>query len=178
MNIIDAIKSNDFNEIKKIIDNDENIVKEIDSSKALFDAIRIGNTDVVRLLLDVKVNVNIVNDYGSSTISGALGIRRLASDLDDKNDKYLEIIKMLINYEAEVNHRGIKGATPLIEAVKNHDIHACHLLLVYQADANMDDNSLKSALYYAIEEEQNEMVDFLRKPFSYWYDIRKELEAD
>ncbi|UKZ82545.1 hypothetical protein TrVFT333_010334 [Trichoderma virens FT-333] len=77
--------------------------------------------------------------------------------------KYPEIVKILLEYKAEVNAVDVSDQTPLHIAAETGCVEAAKQLMFANADTEAVDNSGKSPLYYAIKNQRFPMVEAIVK---------------
>ncbi|EFK96609.1 peptidase M56 BlaR1 [sediment metagenome] len=97
---IDSLMS----EIKNRIQNGENLNERDSHDEALLDsAIRLGNAEAVRLLIEAGADVNIQNQHGRTPLIEAIG--------------HDDIVQLLIDAKADLNHiYPVSDTTALMEA--------------------------------------------------------------
>ena len=105
-------------------------------------AIRRGNYQVVKLLLDNGADPNISDNFGSTPLISAT----------HKNN--YDMVKLLLDKEADVNLKTVGGLSALQGAIinsnKNVDINIIRLLLEKGSDPNILSGTNKSMRQYAI----------------------------
>ncbi|XP_008548013.1 putative ankyrin repeat protein RF_0381 [Microplitis demolitor] len=85
------------------------------------------NYDIVKYLIDNGVDINVaLENFDSTTGETAL---HLAAATGTK-----EIIKLLLDNNANINAKNIKGITPIIKAVKANNHDAMDALMEYRPD--------------------------------------------
>ena len=125
----------------------------LDHNSQILEAIALGKPRVVRRLLDGRADPNY---QGGANMSSPL---MLACEIKDENAREV-IIDMLLNKGADVNLQDAAGKTALIRAVLN-DIPSFSKLLQHGADVGMVDIDGNSALSYAAELGDADMVQQL-----------------
>lgn len=134
--------------IKKIINQDQNIIDKKNSSGYTALMLAIANSytcsteNTVKILVDAGANVNLQNKCGVSTLGFALSY--------DKNN----IFEMLINAGINTNLQNKDGKTVLMGAAHSkdaHNIEKIKILLRACANVNLQDTSGRTALMYASE---------------------------
>jgi ankyrin repeat protein len=139
--IFNAARTGDLAKIKKyFIRHNTFDMQDKNGASLLIIAARHGKTDVVKYLLEIGANVNLINKDGASALWFAVA-----------SDKFNDtIVNILINNNADVNVvDSIYMNTPLMLASAKGRIDAVDLLLDHGAEANKKDKSFASALYYA-----------------------------
>ena len=136
----------------------------------LLNAAWIGNSEAVRFLLDLGVNVDCTNEQGSTAlmlatdcrhepvvqtlISGGANVNIQGNDgwtalmLASQNDQF-QVAELLLNKQANVNHTANDGWTALMLASQNGHFQVADLLLNKQADVNHTSNNGATALMLA-----------------------------
>jgi len=111
-----------------------------EDEEELFEAVKQGNIDKAKELLDKGINVNVRGDYSWTPL-------HLAA-----RNKHVDLTKFLLEYGADINARSISGRTPLYYAVWNRYTDIVKLLLNHGANVDVRDNegwtSLHLAVYY------------------------------
>jgi ankyrin repeat protein len=121
-------------------------------------AVRDGNAEMVKLLLDRGANVNAADDYHRGPLFAAIDLRNFNhdkyDDLPTDGREPLELIKTLIAKGANVNQQAdtvpvhglmqfdgswvnFDGQTPFIRAALSGDIEVMRLLVAAGADPNI-----------------------------------------
>lgn len=127
---IEAIKSNHYNSIEKLIQRGADINKKEKETKLtpLMIAIKKQNFKVVDLLLRSGIKEEILNPT-----SLLAPISPLLVSVRERN--YL-ITETLLLHEVDPNFEGEEGFTPLLAAIKNKDLSLVKLLIRNGADLN------------------------------------------
>ena len=142
-----------------------------------------GHLNVVNILLNAGANVDEIDEDHSTALMLAAhkGHHSIVSQLianganvDKKNgvgrtpllvaseERHLEVIEKLLSAGAKVNEPDeIYNSTPLLCAVFNRYTKVTYLLLDYDADVTKQDDSGRTALHFAAETGQLEVVDIL-----------------
>ena len=113
----------------------------------LIGAVIAGRTDIVRLLLQNGAAVDMKHHWdGKTALSlAAGGITTEAG----KREPRVDVLQVLLDYDADVNSRDHDGSTPLMEAVKAGHAQSVRLLLAGGADPRATDNRGLSPLDWA-----------------------------
>lgn len=107
---------------------------------ALDVVVRRGHFEMAKLLLESGADAKLVQTYeGRTALWPAVTFRRL------------ELVRLLLEYGAEVNHCNVYGKTILHEAALNGYEDVMQLLLEYGADANITNIEDRTALHQAAE---------------------------
>ncbi len=152
-------------EVNVINDAKESIIDE---------AIYHGNRKVVELLIASGVNINI---HHAAYIGALEKVRSLIEDGSNINTKekaggrtplhraveggHKEVIKLLLENEADINIKNNSGETPLKNAVKLGYREIAELLISSSADINVFDKNGKSLLHVAASSGRKDMVELL-----------------
>jgi ankyrin repeat protein len=160
MNLQDAIETKDVESVKSLLVSGAN-ANAVDErgEPMLIRAIRLGQTEIVELLISNGANVSAKNgsDNGSTALHWAAGDRVCVPSVT--------VAKLLLENGAEVDAKTRAGNTPLIWAAKCKEqgaLAVAELLLEHGADLNYygDDGT---ALSSAREEGTVAMADMLHR---------------
>jgi ankyrin repeat protein len=138
--------------------------------RALFDAVRSGNKEMLQLLLDAGADVNardnegntaIMNTYTQATAEIVRMLTNRGADVNAKDkdgntalismavfDNY-EVLQAFIDAGADVNAANKEGVTALMRSAKDRQLKNVKLLLTADADINLKDKDGWTALTYA-----------------------------
>jgi ankyrin repeat protein len=192
--LMQAIKENNFDNAKSILYKfvDYRYLPrriEFDGISPLMLAAKMGNFEIVKLLVDSGVDVNYINykspnketaysvakHHGFQNILKYLepltepSIRRLAEPEKISSDDDLisaieegraSKVKKLIKNGCDVNFRVDEG-TPLMIAASSGNLEIVKLLVAAGADINELDDDFDSALSYAITSNSQDVVEYL-----------------
>jgi len=120
-----------------------------EDEEELFEAVKQGNIDKAKELLDKGINVNVRGDYSWTPL-------HLAA-----RNKHVDLTKFLLEYGADINARSMSGRTPLYYAVWNRYTDIVKLLLDHGADINVQSMSGRTPLYYAVWNRYTDIVKLL-----------------
>ncbi len=84
-------------------------------------------------------------------------------DMDISDEDSMDWMDAVAKKHREVNARGSNNRTPLIKAVMRNDVGAVASLLAKGADPSLADSSGKTALMYATESNNQDIIDLLKK---------------
>lgn len=131
--IDDAFKAGDFDALGRSLGGfprwfDETMPVEFGLGHPLEYAIYSSPLAFIEELLDAGANVNYPDDAGFPSL-----IATLSTDRPDK----LDVLRLLIRHDADVNRPGINDWTPLHYAVSRRDVDAIRLLLASGADPSI-----------------------------------------
>ena len=115
----------------------------------LVKASKTGNIDQVRLLLDLGVDVNAINDQHKSSLYYA------------SEKGHLEIVILLLQHGADSNASDYQSKTPLHKAAQNGNLEIAELLLKNKADVNSKDANGDTPLHYASKSGDLEVAELL-----------------
>ena len=151
--IIDAVKSNDLNTVKSIIEEDKNQVNTHDNRNcyAIHYACNIDSVDIVRYLVENGANINVQDVDGDIPISWALA------------RGHKDIAKLLIEKGADLNISNNNGYTLLHWAAFSSDGEIAQLFIDKGVNLNTVDFEHKTALHHAGERENVEVAKVLIK---------------
>jgi len=148
-------------EVKKLLDNDPNLINSTTKSgdTPLHWAIRTGRKTVVNVLLEYGANVAAVNNYGNTCLHVAAESHRP------------ELVELMLRKGADIHAKNMYGATPLHEAARTHSNETIRTLL--KAGANIKaknnyghtpmDKAVSSRRFYEKSLNQDNTRDDLKK---------------
>jgi ankyrin repeat protein len=84
-----------------------------------------------------------------------------AMDISDEDS--MDWLEAVAKKNTGVNARGSNGRTALIKAVMRNDAGAVASLLAKGADPSLEDSSGKTAAMYAMESNNKEIIELLKK---------------
>lgn len=113
------------------------IIPATELDEALIIAIKNGYLNEVKELIQAGANVNYAEKYGETPLNMAVDHARALSQFSSQaQEKYksrweqgAEIIHILLETKANVNHANKNGDTALMLAIKNHDFNTVQYLL-------------------------------------------------
>ena len=121
----------------------------------LFTAIKQGDKEAVKMLLDRGANYQCMSKYND-------GITDMTPLMVAALNGHKEIVEMLIAYGVEVNAQGSNGVTALVMAVASGDKEIVEMLLARGAEVNIRNNQgCYTALMAAAEVGNKEIVEIL-----------------
>ena len=133
-----------------------------------------GWPQVVKLLLEADADVNIKTHKGTTPLMGAsvkADLRTLAASVTDKSTMgqlmtsradHVEVVKLLLNAEADINAQDNDGATALMLAASAGHIDIVKLLLEAKADVKPKNKRGSTALQVALQKGHNNIVGLLK----------------
>jgi len=142
--LFDAIKVNDFDKVKSLIENGANvnprITKKFEFYTPLMLASEKGNFEIAKLLIDNGADVNKTSSCSTILMKAC-------------KYKNLKIAELLIDKGAKINIKGGNGETVLIQAYRESriNIEIIKLLINKGVNLNAKDDEGKTALFYACE---------------------------
>ena len=110
-----------------------------------------GKFRVVDVLVRYGADVNSMSDTGSTPVRSACFMT------------HLDIVKLLVNNNADIQKPNFNGGTCLINSVQS--VELCEFLLRNGAEVNAQDIQCKTALHYAIQEHRYEREKSFNKIF-------------
>lgn len=176
-----ACKEGYFKDVKLLLDqgakiDDQNFCNET----ALMIACRRGRIKIVRFLLEKGASVNIcynkdwngvldAHAYGHIDVFNYYFKKALSNPDNDKQtalmiackEGHFEIVKLLLEKEANVNHQSNYGWTALMLACEKGNIKIVKLLLEKKAQINLKNIEKSTALMIACEKNHMEIVKLL-----------------
>ena len=117
---------------------------------SIHDAARDGNIEGVKQHLDLGVDVNGKNKYGSTPLRLAAG------------EGHKEFVELLISEDANLNAKDIDGETPLHRASERKQTKIIELLIAKDSDVNAVGKH-ETPLDFPIRVKHPEVVNLLRK---------------
>jgi ankyrin repeat protein len=137
--IWDATANNDTQMVKELLEKgtNPNVVK--DDFSLLINAVMNENPAMVEMLLVEGANVNHADE--GSIITPLIEAASLSS---------LEIVQMLIQYNADLNAQSDEGYTPLIRAIRDQQPQNAQALIDAGANVNLANNQGETPLIHAI----------------------------
>ncbi|ORX61211.1 ankyrin [Piromyces finnis] len=150
LSLINAIKREDIEKIKNLIDSGVDINRRnLDGCTPLFYAVKTGNLEITKYIIECGAYLNLMDRYGYTPLSHAIKIGSL------------EIVKYLIEKEIDINVINEYGYTPLIYAIKKEDIDIIKYLVKNGANINEIDKNVYTPLFYAIKKRNFEIIKYL-----------------
>ncbi|KAK6626512.1 hypothetical protein RUM44_008985 [Polyplax serrata] len=144
LNLLSATYSRKLRKMMEAIENGANVNTIRDGQSPLLLATDIADERLVRFLLSVpNINLDIQNLYGLTPLAIAV---KHCSD---------EIVRLLLNYNADVNIMDNMGRTPLHEALFQQRPNIVKLLLAFGADCDITDVFGERPMYTACVKKPN-----------------------
>ena len=156
---LEAVKSNDTNEVNLLLENGVNIdAQDKDGKTALIHAALSGNTFMVDLLLSSNASVDIQDSYGH-TAMGLAGFGELDKDVTDES---FEGFQCFITNCSEGNGEDFLTGLKRIKKIgKRYTL--VKILMMHGANPDIKDNSGKTALGVNAAFGFDRIVDYLIK---------------
>jgi ankyrin repeat protein len=142
----------------------------------IFNAVRTNQLAEVEKYVQAGTDINAANERGFTPLILAVYFlieKGAHVDAQDKNGNnalmgatfkaYPHMVKILIDKGAKVNQVNFNGASALTFAATFGQVKIAEMLLQQQADKSISDNLGKTALDYAIVQENKEMIELLSK---------------
>lgn len=150
-NIFEAARNGEVQVIKNILKENPEVVntKNKEGFSALTLACYRGNTEVVKLLLKKKADVNISSSMGSPLMAATY-------------KGHLEIVKLLLSKNVNVDEVDQNGTTSLMFATMFKNIELVKLLISKKADKTIKDKSGKTAFEYATITGEEMIINLLK----------------
>ncbi len=178
-----AVQNGNIWATKKLLDAGANPdINTYSSPAAIFNAVINNDTALTYILLDygnadpnvvdkqtgktpvfysIDSNNYIITDlllyYGAKPDTEIYSVTPLLEAIDAQADT--SIIRLLVEYGANPNHISNIGYTPLILATEEENIAAADKLLQLGANPTVAGENLKTPLFYAIKNGNNELID-------------------
>ncbi|MGB5636609.1 MAG: ankyrin repeat domain-containing protein [Waterburya sp.] len=150
-----------LNDLKKIIIQEPELidVQGALGNTAICSAVKQGNYELVRCLLQNKANPNIANNLSNTPLIWAIKEPRI-------NQK---IIHLLLEYHADINCIGHMNKTPLTWAVIHNEIDLVELFLRNGADPNIPDKEIGTPILRATLDNHLKIVELLLRYGTKYY---------
>ncbi|HZW60855.1 MAG TPA: endopeptidase La [Candidatus Babeliales bacterium] len=118
---------------------------------AIMQASRLGNTEMVKILLNYKADVNLPNHLNDTPLKWAA------------YNGHLSTVKLLMRNGAELEARDVEGNTALMDAAGKGHVHVVEYLIKQKADIDAVNIRNESALAKAKKNKHPRVVALLRK---------------
>ena len=125
----------------------------ISGKSLLHAAVHAGDLKMVRVLLDYGLNVNALDDLGSTPLNFALEYR---SEVIDPR-----FVRLLLDHGADPNVPGWRGITQLHRASQSGRIEITRLLVEYGASVEVRDKEGRTPMDVASGEQREEIIKLL-----------------
>ena len=149
--VYNVARSGTVDELKALMKSDPDIINKINSDgySPLILACYKGNVDVAKYLIDHVKDINYTSVMGTALMSATV-------------KKNTELVKLLLEKNANPNIADNNGSTALIYAsiFKQYDIAS--LLIKYKSDDTHKDNRGNSAIDYAILADDDKLIQILK----------------
>lgn len=158
-------------------------VNAVRTASPLIAACMPGRTDIARLLIEKRADVNLVSSSGLSPLMWASGAKWLIEGVLERQDftgpedlvdvlrethtvsayrDHSDLVQLLLESGADVNARDYSFQfTPLIMACNAGNVNTVRLLLEHGADVNATDPDGVTPLYIACENDNSAIVRIL-----------------
>ncbi len=148
---INAAEYGNFLEVRKAVETQLLDLNSQDKRgfTALHAASQNGQMEIVRYLLQFKVNVNTTSKNKETPLLSALA------------RSHIGVAKLLMENGADVNVMNVNGETPLMLAAGNGSLEICQALIEKNANPNQKDKEGNTALMHAVRSGNFEIVKFL-----------------
>ncbi|XP_057317964.1 ankyrin-3-like [Microplitis mediator] len=142
-----AVEKDDFKWMRMLVDAGV----DVDSGAILEQAIEENNYEIVEYVISNGAEINNAYDYGECRMTPLEhAVKR----------GYQQIVKLLIEYNVDVNHRSFLEPGCLITAIKNDNFEIFQLLLDAGADIHIFYNG-KSLIFMAVDKNSYEITKHL-----------------
>ena len=150
-----ALIKGDVGRVARDIANGADVNKVEGSSTPLCLAVSFAQKEMVRLLLLHGANPNLKDESND----GNTPLHKAILNFDKPGEE--EIIELLIANGADVNTRNFSRDTPLITLIRDRKGNKKIAGLLIERGADI--NSISNALWYAVENQDKEMIELLLK---------------
>lgn len=137
--------------IRLALENGSKIDDIYENMTGIAHACKMGRTNIVRLLLEFKPNINKKFSHGMTALWFAIS--------DKKGNT--EIIKLLIENGADVEAKMSHGFTPLIQASSDGNVEAVKLLLEHGANIEAQSAKKGTPLILSVVQDNYEVTELL-----------------
>lgn len=145
-----AVRENNRDLVKFLLNNRANVYRPNRyGDSALTVAALMGHEDIVKLMLERKVDPNLANGWNALHYAAFENRTKIAS--------------MLIAAGADINALAPKGSTALMLAAKRGHLDTVRLLVGAKAELNQIDRDEGTALDMASKAGHTQVADFLKK---------------
>ena len=146
MELYRAYRDDNFQLLRELIDQgaDVNILPENECDSLLLLAAYDHNLDAVKMFVDAGADPNFRNSSGRTslfTVIASMATRALLAshtrEIDNAEQNVVNIIRILIDANADINSQDNFGITPLSVAIRKHIYHIIKFLIEQGADVNI-----------------------------------------
>lgn len=142
--------------VKLLIEKGAEVNDSRYESQSLISACWSGNFDLAKLLLEKGADANSVDLYDSAIF--------FADDKRRSEEDCIKLMKLLIEYGANVNKRGKRNETVLLQALRKRRFAVAKFLLKNGADVFvMNGVTKESVIGYLIKYAFEKATDFVKK---------------
>jgi len=201
MSLTKAAKEGNIDEVRRLLNLKVDInAVDIDGDSALTCAVKGKHLEIVRLLLDAGADINLTVKYGRTALIFAsfLGLEEIINLLLERKALlnvgidatpltgamfrgHSNIVRLLLNAGANINHPSGNGRTVLMVAALKGDLDTVKLLLRMGANKDLLDREGNTALSLAQTHKQGqyeEVIELLTKRPSSNLGIETRLPAE
>jgi ankyrin repeat protein len=149
--LIEATQNSDLKQVRKLISKGADVnARDDDGQSSLHHACYLGNFEIVKSLVTNGANVNIeVPKFGLTPLHGAT----MNGDI--------KTVKFLIEHNAKLNAKDIKGGTPIFAACWIGKLSVVKYLVEKGAEIDITTNDGATVLHYASQSGNLDLVKFL-----------------
>lgn len=149
--IFDSVRQGDLNKVMQYIEINPEIANSLNSHNhsILIIAAYYGQESIINYLLPFSNNINYKSENGTALAAAVV-----------KN--HLEIIKVLLNHNSDVNISDTNGVTPLMYAIMFKNEPVIKLLIQHGANLTLKDNTGKSTFEYALATENQNIINLTK----------------
>ena len=149
--LIEATQNGDLKQVQKLISKGADVnARDDDGQSSLHHACYLGNFEIVKSLVTNGANVNIeVPKFALTPLHGAT----MNGDI--------KTVKFLIEHNAKLNAKDIKGGTPIFAACWIGKLSVVKYLVEKGAEIDITTNDGATVLHYASQSGNLDLVKFL-----------------
>jgi hypothetical protein len=151
------VLSNDANELFRILsrkDQDINLGRELNGtlSTPLQLAIRIGRVSMAEILLGYHASIDLVTPWEQDTLLNHCVSAPFHHVYYMTPQKRLDLVSLLLRYNANTEHKNSRGMTPLRTAANYPNLaKVSEMLISYRSDINTRDNAGVTPLMQSVQ---------------------------
>ena len=151
-----AVEGGHVRIVKFLIKHGADANQKVANTPPIYMAALLGNYQIMKLMAINKTDVNSLADNGFSPLMAAA-----SGDFSDK-ENYLAV-KLLLRYNASIDHQDENGVTALMIAAGRGDNRTVKALLHENADIKLYDKNKNTAIDYARKFGFSETIEIINR---------------